>query len=283
MTSLELEPMVEAARNGDRKALGALCGALEGPLFRLCLRMLGDVEDAADAAQDVMVRVITHLGAFEGRSRVWTWVYRIAVRHVMTVRKSRAEARAVPFEDLGALIEQGLAVAGTAAPPSVDDQVLVDEVRLSCTQGMLLSLSREDRLALVLVELLGLSSKEAAAVLEVTPAAFRQRLHRARDRLGTFLARRCGVAESSAPCRCERQVAAKQHLSLPLVPRLSPLPRRDLPPTASPAPVETTARELRQLRLVARAFGPGGHFEAPAAMRAALDELLPTLLGASEK
>ena len=64
----DLDALARSAVAGDAAALSALCRALEAPVFRLCLRMLGDVRDAEDAAQDVLVKVITNLSRFEGRS-----------------------------------------------------------------------------------------------------------------------------------------------------------------------------------------------------------------------
>jgi DNA-directed RNA polymerase specialized sigma24 family protein len=89
-----LEPLRQRALAGDAAALDALCRALANPVFRLCLRMLGDVDDAEDATQEVLVKVVTHLGQFAGRSALTTWVHQIAVRHVLSLRNSRAEERA---------------------------------------------------------------------------------------------------------------------------------------------------------------------------------------------
>lgn len=91
-------------------------------------------------------------------------VHQIAVRHLLQAKASRAEARALPEDDFAALLDKGLAVGASLPPPSAEERLLDREVRLSCTQGMLLMLSREDRLALVLVDLLGFDAAEAATV-----------------------------------------------------------------------------------------------------------------------
>lgn len=61
-----------AAREGDREALEELCRRLQGPMYRLCLRFTGHPADAEDAAQEVLVRIVTHLSSFEGRARFTT-------------------------------------------------------------------------------------------------------------------------------------------------------------------------------------------------------------------
>jgi RNA polymerase sigma factor (sigma-70 family) len=274
----ELDDLAGRSVAGDGAALAALCQALEAPIYRLCLRMLGDVGDAEDAAQDVLVKVITNLSSFEGRSALSTWVHQVAVRHVLGLKRSRAEARGVDEAGFEALLEQGLAFGAALPPPSPEDRTLLGEVRLACTQGMLLMLSREERLALVLVDLLGFEGPEAAAVAEVSADAFRQRLSRARARLAGFLRARCGVVDGGAACRCERQLPAKQALGLRRGGEvLTPLSEGDLRPAADD--VLAAAGELRALRDVAAAFHEGGRWTAPGSLRARMRQVLPTVLG----
>jgi RNA polymerase sigma factor (sigma-70 family) len=272
-----LDALAAAAVQGDAQALSSLCQALEAPIFRLCLRMLGDARDAEDAAQDVLVKVITNLSSFEGRSALTTWVHQIAVRHVLASKQSRAEGRTLDEPAFLGLLEQGLAFAATQPPPSPEDRALLNEVRLSCTQGMLLFLSREERLSLVLVDLLGFDGAEAAEIVEISHAAFRQRLARARSKLSAFLESACGEVNDSAPCRCERQVPAKKSLGLSAdKQRWSPLSCGDLPAQDE---VRAAHDELRAMRSIASAFQRDGLFAAPASLRARLTQALPTVLG----
>lgn len=265
-----LEALADRAVKGDARALAELSQALEAPVFRLCLRMLGDVRDAEDAAQDVLVKVITNLSRFEGRSALTTWVHQIAVRHLMRLSKSRAELRAVDEDTLGALLEQGLAFAATVPPPGPEERLLEKEVRLSCTQGMLTMLNREERLALVLVELLGFDGAEAADIAEVSHDAFRQRLSRAREKLTRFLTARCGLVSEEAACRCEKQVPAKRALGLSVhTQRLAPLA----------ADVTLAAAELKSMRAIASAFHRDALFAAPATLRERMAKALPSVLG----
>lgn len=261
-----MNDLVAQAMSGDARALDALCRGLESPVFRLCLRMLGSRRDAEDATQEILVKVITHLSDFEGRSAFMTWVHRIAVRHVLALRESKAEARAVAMDDFPALIDSGLAFAASAPPPTPEERVLAKEVRLSCTQGMLLALGRDERLAIVLVDVLGLDAAEAAEVAEVGHDAMRKRLSRARERLEAFLKAKCGIANPDAPCRCERQIPAKQ--SMGLKPTLTEL-------TAPGEDVMAASAELRSAREVLNVDGP---VFAPASIRERLRAQLPTLM-----
>lgn len=279
MSRPDLDALAHRAVDGDAAALSSLCQELEAPVYRLCLRMTGDVRDAEDAAQDVLVKVVTNLSRFEGKSALMTWVHQIAVRHVLALKKSRAEERSVDEDGFAALLEQGLAFAATQPPPSPEDRTLINEVRLSCTQGMLLTLSREERLALVLTDVLGFEGAEAAAVAETSHDAFRQRVSRARTKLSTFLERKCGEVNPAAACACERQVPAKKALGLTAEKqRFTPLSRGDVPTTTD---IATATDELKAMRSIASAFHRDGLFGAPTSLRERMIKALPTVLRAT--
>jgi DNA-directed RNA polymerase specialized sigma24 family protein len=62
-----LEKLARRAAAGDSAALSRLVEEVQHPVYRLALRFLGHAEDAKDASQEILVRLITHLGSFEGR------------------------------------------------------------------------------------------------------------------------------------------------------------------------------------------------------------------------
>jgi len=197
-----LEEHVRRAVEGDRRALEATVEGIQHMVYRLALRMLGEPADAEDASQDILARVVTNLASYRGDSAFTTWVYRVATNHLLNVKRGRAEQR-MAFDALAAQIDAGAAEEGE---PSAD-RVLWQEVELGCTQAMLLCLDRDHRIALVLGDVLELSNEEAAQVLDVSPAAYRKRLERARERIVAFLRGRCGVFDGAAKCRCSKQVA----------------------------------------------------------------------------
>ena len=188
---------------GDRGAAQHLLGALQDGVYRLAMRMLGHPQDAEDATQEVLIIVLTQLGSFRGESSVKTWAWRIAANHLMRVRKGRRET--VSFESQKELLETGLRHESDQRH-DLDEEILAHEVRLRCTEGMMLSLDRESRLAYLLSDVFELSGEEAALVLEVDAATYRKRVSRARARLHEFLRVQCGLFDPSNPCRCERQV-----------------------------------------------------------------------------
>jgi RNA polymerase sigma factor (sigma-70 family) len=201
--SENLETQVARAAEGDKAALDAVLREIKDDVYKLSMRMLGHPADAEDATQEVLVKVLTHLGSYRGESAFRTWVFRVAANHLMNVRRGQREI--FSFEMMEAFITQGLA-EGAPPPPDGEMRVLAEEVKLGCTEGALLSLDRDQRLAYTLSELLDLDGETAAAVCEVEPAAYRKRLSRARERMSEFMQKHCGIIEPARACRCEKQV-----------------------------------------------------------------------------
>ena len=106
-------------------------------------------------------------------------------------------------------LENGLSTNG---PADGERSMLTEEVKIGCTLGMLQCLNRPHRLAYLLGEILELSADEAAAALDVEPAAFRKRLQRARERIEAFTRSHCGLVSDSARCQCNRRVPAAVQL-----------------------------------------------------------------------
>lgn len=199
-----LEALAGRARSGDQVALDAFVRGIQDDVYRLALRMLPDPEDAADATQEILVKVVTHLAGFRGESGVRTWVWRIAVNHVLSFRRSRREP-GVGFAALEELLAAGLE-ADAALGEAPGDSLLEEEVKLGCTHTMLTCLDREHRAAFVLGAIFELPGEECAQILGIEPAAFRKRLSRARERMRDFMERACGLVSDAAPCRCRRQI-----------------------------------------------------------------------------
>ncbi len=203
---VELEALVDRARTGDRESLEALVGAVQDRVYGLAVRMLWHPADAEDATQEILIRVITNLGSFRGDSAFMTWVYRVASNYLLTTRRRRMERERLTFDRFGQELDEGLSDAGPGPEATVEERLLIDEVKIGCTQGMLLCLDRDHRLAYILGEVFDLTGQEGADILGITPAAFRKRLSRARERLYGFMRRKCGIVNPDSPCRCARRV-----------------------------------------------------------------------------
>lgn len=198
------EDLARRALEGDREALDGLAHALQGDIYGLALRMLWNREDAEDATQEILVRIVTRLSQFGFQSSLKTWAYRVAVNYILDAKKSAMERLNLGFERFAEDLEHGLQPSGAA---DVVDSLLIDEVKVGCSLAMLQCLDRPHRAAYVLGEIMELPGPEAAEVLEISPALFRKRLQLAREAVVTFMRSHCGLVSDAAPCRCHRRVS----------------------------------------------------------------------------
>ena len=100
-----LENLVKIAKEGDKNALEELVRQIKDKIYGLALRMLYYPADAEDATQEILIKIITHLDRFEGRSRFSTWAFRIASNHLLTTRQRRAERYKYSFEFFEQMID----------------------------------------------------------------------------------------------------------------------------------------------------------------------------------
>jgi RNA polymerase sigma factor (sigma-70 family) len=205
-TDHEDQDLVMRARSGDRQALEELIQRHQGWIYNIAVRMLYLPQDAEDATQEILVKVLTRLSSFEGRSSFRTWLYRIVVNHVLNMKRGRFEDPAISFRMYGEELDRtpDLELADPNGE-SADTRLLVTEAMLSCTSGMLLCLDREQRLSYILGAILEVSDTVAAEVLEISPDNFRQRLARARRDLRNFMNDKCGLVNPANPCRCAKK------------------------------------------------------------------------------
>lgn len=202
----EDQGLVTRARSGEREALEALVARHQAWIYNIAVRMLYHPQDAEDATQEILVKALTALASFEGRSSFRTWLYRIVVNHVLNIKRGRREPEALTF----GCYAHGLDATPDFDPPDertvpVDVRLLIDEARISCTAGMLLCLDREQRLTYILGEIFEVSDALGAELLEISRENFRQRLARARRDLHSFMNDKCGLVNRANPCRCAKK------------------------------------------------------------------------------
>jgi RNA polymerase sigma factor (sigma-70 family) len=270
-----VDELARRAADGDRDALAALVRELQHPMYRLALRFLGDPDDAQDACQEILVRIVTRLGTFEGRSKFTTWAYTVATRSLLRTRKRVVESSVHSAERFAALLDAGMGDIDTTIEEA-EYRLLCEEVRISCTYGMLLCLSRDQRAAYLLADVVGLTDVEGAEILECTRAAFRQRVARARRTLRQVIDNRCGLVDPANPCRCGRQIAASQAAGIlrPDHLRLAERPREEVRVW-----IEPVAKQLDDVVAIGDLYR-FDRFAAPASLWDDLRQRYPELLGA---
>ena len=205
------EELAAQARCGDRGALEILITRHLLWIFNLSVRMLRVHADAEDATQEILIKVMKALPGFRGESKFRTWLYRIAVNHLLNVKKDKWSAAA----SVGSF---DVAAAGLKQVPDFDlpdpstvpvpIAVLVEEVKMVCTVGTLLCLDGRQRLVFILGEVFGVSDEVGAEIVEVSPDNFRQILSRARRDLYQYLRGNCSLVDPEKPCKCARKTRA---------------------------------------------------------------------------
>src|SRR5437870_3472675 len=205
-TDLEDQAHVARARVGDREALEALVLRHQPWIYNIAVRMLYHPQDAEDATQEILIKAVTGLASFEGRSSFRTWLYRIVVNHVLNTKRGRLEPEAMTFGCYGHGLDRtpdlDLPDQGSVG---ADVNVLVEEARITCTSGMLLCLDREQRLIYILGGIFEVTDTVGAELLGISRENFRQRLARARRDLHNFMHDKCGLVNRANPCRCAKK------------------------------------------------------------------------------
>jgi RNA polymerase sigma-70 factor (ECF subfamily) len=180
---------LEDLQSGDRDAFEAIVDEYSPKLHRLALRMLGDPFEAEDVLQETFLKAYKNIGQFEGRSQFGTWLYRIAANEaLMRLRKNAP--------DMVAIDEPIELPDGNLVTRELKDWCCLPEAEFmtgeaqSKLDSAIAELSPALRSTFVLRDLQGLSTRESAEILNISEAAIKTRLLRARlqlrDSLSTY-------------------------------------------------------------------------------------------------
>jgi RNA polymerase sigma-70 factor (ECF subfamily) len=166
------ELAAEAAReDSDGPAFTALVGRHSERVWRVCYRLMGNQEDASDAAQEVFVGLFQGRGTFAGKSKFATWLHAIAVRTCLKLRRARGRRRKYESD----IAERNK--YERQSQPGVEPGAALDVAH------MLECLDEEDRAMLLLKYAEGYSYEELADMFRLSVSACKMRVSRARDEL----------------------------------------------------------------------------------------------------
>lgn len=199
--------LVKLAISGDKNALQNLIIRHQTFIYNLAFKMTKSVEDAEDLTQEVFIKAITSLSKFEGKSQFRTWLYRITVNHFLNAQKRKSELRVIDFETYFNSIDK-MPNHELNNQEQNDLTESIEELRISCTAGMLLCLDREQRMIYILGEMFDIDHNLGSEILGITTGNFRIRLMRAREDLYNWMNERCGLVNKSNPCRCAKKTRA---------------------------------------------------------------------------
>jgi RNA polymerase sigma-70 factor (ECF subfamily) len=164
--------LLERARGGDRAAFEELVRRHADRLYAVILRFVADGEEAQEVTQEAFLRAWRGIGRFEGRSRFFTWLYRIGINEAKRRAASRPPVPTLSLDDEPVPDAPDWSEAPEARfQQAALRRVLEDAIR---------ALPLEYRTPIILRDVEGLSTREAAEVMDLREAAFKSRLHRAR-------------------------------------------------------------------------------------------------------
>lgn len=201
-----LTSLVKKANAGDKKSLELIIIEIKDLVYNLSLKMLLFPEDAKDATQEILIKIVTRLSTFNHQSQFKTWVYRVATNYLLTHKGKQAKRFTRSFDDYATLIDIGQSDTVTYATNEGELALLEEEVKVSCTQGLLLCLSEIDRIVYILSDILEFNGVEGAEIVEITPENFRKKLSRSRAKIKNFLTNKCGLVNPNNPCRCKKKI-----------------------------------------------------------------------------
>jgi RNA polymerase sigma-70 factor, ECF subfamily len=168
---------IAAAKAGDLRAFESLMRQHERMVLVTALRLLGNIEDAKDASQEVFLRLYRNLGKVEAATNCAGWLYRVTVNVCYDVGRKRVAS--VPVEDLQELKAEG----------ENPQEVLTGAERRRVLEMSLRRLPPKERAALVLRDLEGLSTEEVARALGASEATVRSHVSKARVKMRDFVER----------------------------------------------------------------------------------------------
>src|SRR5580698_6929857 len=214
--------LVEKAKQGDSMAFGSLVEPWRKPLFGYIYRMVTLRQDAEDLLQDVLLRVLENIREYRGEARFKSWVFGIATHvcldHLRKRKRWRVEAQCLGEEEATADPERIEQIVGVMHDPEFRFEIR--EHIAFCFSCISRTLPPEEQAAVMLKEVLGFTSEEAANILSVSEPVFRHRLAAARAKMAEDYDGLCALINKSGichQCRALREIAGEGHNGADLV------------------------------------------------------------------
>lgn len=170
------QELIERCRAGDQRAWEELVDSTHREVYTLCLRILRNPDDAADATQDAYVKVWRGLKAFRGEALFSTWLYRVAANSAISKHRARRRRRARESHAEDEILERVAAAGSTEEKAGL-------RLELRDLEAAIAALPEHYRLPVVLRDVYGLSMEDIARELRISETAAKVRVHRARKRL----------------------------------------------------------------------------------------------------
>ena len=197
--------LIQQILDGKKTALTILVERHQPFIYNLAWKLTGNIPDAEDLTQETLIKIISNLSSFKQESSFSTWVYRIVKNHFLNSQKKPSNIFASSFEELGARLD---AAPNTdlSEDEKMEQREAIREVRLQCLSGMLLCLTKEQRMIYIIGEIFGADHNVGSEIMEITKDNYRMKLSKARKDLYNFMQNKCGLVNKANPCRCHKKV-----------------------------------------------------------------------------
>jgi RNA polymerase sigma-70 factor (ECF subfamily) len=180
--------LVERAQRGDASAFTELVSRYERRIFRLAKNITQSDEDAEDVLQESFLKAYQHLGGFQGQSKFYTWIVRIAVNEALMKLRKRKTDKTVSLDETIDTGEENVVREIAVWEDNPEQRYSQTEIR-ELLDKAIMSLRPTFRAVFVLRDVEDLSTEETAAVLDLSVPAVKSRLLRARLQLREKLTR----------------------------------------------------------------------------------------------
>ena len=169
---MEERILIEKCAGKDENAFERLISMYEGKIYNICFYLLKNREDAADATQEVCIKIYKSIGKFKGDSKLSTWIYRISYNTCLDYIKKRRDE--LSFEE----------VINTEGSLNSKTEGIIEARELKFElKRCILNLSNDFKTVIVLRDIEGLSYLEIAEILNIEVGTVKSRLNRAREAL----------------------------------------------------------------------------------------------------
>ena len=199
--------LVRKALDGSRKALNELLETHNMFIYNISIKMIGDIEQAKDLTQDILVKITANLSKYNPeKGEFRSWLYRMAFNHILDHKKSSTEKKIKSFSELFQTLDQMVDEPLSEETGFLDDNhPYTNEVKVKCTSGMLMCLSREQRLLYIIGDLFQIDHNLGAEIFDISKENFRKKLSRTRKELHQWMHNKCGLVNKDNPCRCAKK------------------------------------------------------------------------------
>lgn len=194
---------------GDKKSLNQLITLHEPFIYNVAWKYTNNQEEAKDLTQEVLIKVITNLSSFKGKSSFRTWVYRIVVNQFMQTKRRPMESRWESFDDFANELN-ALPNPELSAEEEIAQEFRTKTARTRCMSGMLMCLTREQRLMYILGDVFSIDHNVGAEIFNLSKENYRVKLSRTRKEFHAFMNEQCGLVHKDNPCRCSKKAKAME-------------------------------------------------------------------------